>query len=121
MLQDDLAYEARVAAAEFAEIGDEELLAREAELDQRWATVREKHQQVYRERRKVQREKRRLGLSLRPLLIKAYNAEDPNAICGGHIDVVHVGDNPDGNWEHGDVARPCGRCARLKKGLFIGP
>lgn len=53
LLQDDLAYEARVAAAEFAEIGDEELLAREAELDQRWATVREEHQQVYRERRKV--------------------------------------------------------------------
>lgn len=53
-------------------------------------------------------------------LIKAYNAEGPNAICGGHMDVVHVGDDPDGNWEHGDVVRPCGRCDRLKKGLFIG-
>ncbi|MEU9624090.1 GntR family transcriptional regulator [Streptomyces sp. NPDC088251] len=66
-LQDDLAYEARVIATEFAHLGDDELLAREAELDQRWATVREEHQRVYRERRKVQREKRRRGLSLPPL------------------------------------------------------
>ncbi|WP_107426773.1 GntR family transcriptional regulator [Streptomyces sp. CB02460] len=66
-LQDDLAYEARAAATEFAHLGDDELLAREAELDQRWATVREEHQRVYRERRKVQREKRRRGLSLPPL------------------------------------------------------
>ncbi|CAM5493308.1 hypothetical protein SNARM312S_05325 [Streptomyces narbonensis] len=54
-------------------------------------------------------------------LIKAYNAEGPAGIRGGHMDVVHVGDDDDGNWEHGDVARPCGRCVRLKKGLFIGP
>ncbi|MFD7975630.1 ricin-type beta-trefoil lectin domain protein [Streptomyces sp. NPDC059071] len=54
-------------------------------------------------------------------LIKAYNAEGPSAIRGGHMDVVHVGDDDDGNWEHGDVARPCGRCSRLQKGLFIGP
>ncbi|MGX6750389.1 polymorphic toxin-type HINT domain-containing protein [Streptomyces xantholiticus] len=54
-------------------------------------------------------------------LIKAYNAEGPAAITGGHMDVVHVGDDDDGNWEHGDVASPCGRCGRLKKGLFIGP
>ncbi|WP_415952272.1 polymorphic toxin-type HINT domain-containing protein [Streptomyces sp. KLOTTS4A1] len=54
-------------------------------------------------------------------LIKAYAAEGPAAIRGGHMDVVHVGDDDDGNWEHGDTARPCGRCSRLKKGLFIGP
>ncbi|MGW6602809.1 GntR family transcriptional regulator [Streptomyces sp. NPDC055036] len=66
-LQDDLAYEARATATEFAHLGDDELLAREVELDQRWATVREEHQRVYRERRKVQREKRRRGLSLPPL------------------------------------------------------
>jgi RHS repeat-associated protein len=51
-------------------------------------------------------------------LIKAYNAEGPDAICGGHMDVVHVSDTDD--WSHGDVARPCGRCARLQGGLFIG-
>ncbi|WP_416968491.1 ricin-type beta-trefoil lectin domain protein [Streptomyces sp. 4F14] len=54
-------------------------------------------------------------------LIKAYNAEGPGAIRGGHMDVVHVGDDDDGQWEHGDVARPCGRCSRLQKNLFIGP
>ncbi|WP_157621662.1 RHS repeat-associated core domain-containing protein [Saccharothrix sp. NRRL B-16348] len=51
-------------------------------------------------------------------LIKAYNAEGPDAIRGGHMDVVHVSDTDD--WSHGDVARPCGRCARLQGGLFIG-
>ncbi|HBF82449.1 MAG TPA: hypothetical protein DD420_21720, partial [Streptomyces sp.] len=44
LLRDEIAREARVAATEFADLSDEELLAREAELDRRWDVVREEHQ-----------------------------------------------------------------------------
>lgn len=67
LLRDEIAREARVAATEFADLSDEELLAREAELDQRWDGVREEHQRLYSERRKVKREKSRCGLFLPPL------------------------------------------------------
>ncbi|MEU3342643.1 MULTISPECIES: winged helix-turn-helix domain-containing protein [Streptomyces] len=67
LLRDEIAREARAAAAEFADLTDDELLAREAELDQRWVTIREQHQRVFNERRKVKREKSRRGLFLPPL------------------------------------------------------
>ncbi|MFE9797031.1 hypothetical protein ACFYRL_35525 [Streptomyces goshikiensis] len=44
-----------------------ELLAREAELDQRWVTIREEHQRIFNERRKIKRETSRRGLYLPPL------------------------------------------------------
>ncbi|MFJ3220776.1 hypothetical protein ACIPLC_33245 [Kitasatospora sp. NPDC086801] len=53
-------------------------------------------------------------------LIKAYNAEGMAATRGGKMDVVHVSDDLDGQWEHFDRARPCGRCARLQGNLGIG-
>lgn len=67
LLRDDIGREARAAAAEFADLSDDELLARETELDQRWVTVREEHQRLFNERRKVKREKSRRGLFLPPL------------------------------------------------------
>ncbi|MGX9920960.1 GntR family transcriptional regulator [Streptomyces sp. NPDC002248] len=67
LLRDEIASEARVAATEFADLSDEELLAREAELDRRWVVVREEHQRLYGERQKVKREKSRRGLFLPPL------------------------------------------------------
>ncbi|MFI1291041.1 GntR family transcriptional regulator [Streptomyces sp. NPDC020792] len=67
LLRDEIAREARAAAAEFADLTDDELLEREAELDQRWVTIREEHQRVFNERRKVKREKSRRGLFLPPL------------------------------------------------------
>jgi hypothetical protein len=67
LLRDEIAREARAAAAEFADLSDDELLEREAELDQRWVTIREEHQRVFNERRKIKREKSRRGLFLPPL------------------------------------------------------
>ncbi|MER0445305.1 hypothetical protein ABR738_12135 [Streptomyces sp. Edi4] len=67
LLRDEIAREARAAATEFADLSDEELLAREAELDRRWDVVREEHQRLFSERRKVKREKSRRGLFLPPL------------------------------------------------------
>ncbi|GAA4915165.1 hypothetical protein GCM10023237_39290 [Streptomyces coeruleoprunus] len=55
---------AHAPAAEFADLADDELLEREAELDRRCATIREEHQRVFNERRKVKREKSRRGLLL---------------------------------------------------------
>ncbi|GFN06607.1 hypothetical protein GCM10010298_54440 [Streptomyces microflavus] len=67
LLRDEIDREARAAATEFADLSDEELLAREAELDRRWDVVREEHQRLFSERRKVKREKSRRGLFLPPL------------------------------------------------------
>lgn len=67
LLREEIDREARSAATEFADLSDDELLEREAELDQRWATVREEHQRLFNERRKVKREKSRRGLFLPPL------------------------------------------------------
>ncbi|MFI1508678.1 GntR family transcriptional regulator [Streptomyces sp. NPDC020597] len=67
LLRDEIAREARAAAAEFADLTDDELLEREADLDRRWVTIREEHQRVFNERRKVKREKSRRGLFLPPL------------------------------------------------------
>ncbi|WP_280892710.1 hypothetical protein [Streptomyces sp. LBL] len=67
LLREEIDREARAAAAEFADLSDDELLARETELDQRWVTVREEHQRLFDERRKVKREKSRRGLFLPPL------------------------------------------------------
>lgn len=67
LLRDEINREAREAAIEFADLNDDELLAREAELDQRWVTVREEHQRLFNERRKVKRETSRRGLFLPPL------------------------------------------------------
>ncbi|MFD1658223.1 GntR family transcriptional regulator [Streptomyces caeni] len=67
LLREQIDREARAAATEFADLSDDELLEREAELDQRWATVREEHQRLFNERRKVKREKSRRGLFLPPL------------------------------------------------------
>ncbi|BBC32851.1 uncharacterized protein SGFS_041450 [Streptomyces graminofaciens] len=67
LLREEIDREARSAATEFADLSDEELLEREAELDQRWVTVREEHQRLFNERRKVKREKSRRGLFLPPL------------------------------------------------------
>ncbi|MCY0938389.1 winged helix-turn-helix domain-containing protein [Streptomyces sp. H34-S4] len=67
LLRDEINREAREAAVEFADLSDDELLAREAELDQRWVTVREEHQRLFNERRKVKRETSRRGLFLPPL------------------------------------------------------
>lgn len=64
LLREDIARRARAAAAEFADLSDTELLARDVDLDQRWATVREEYQQFFAERRKVKQEKARRGLSL---------------------------------------------------------
>ncbi|MFD7252532.1 hypothetical protein [Streptomyces sp. NPDC059895] len=41
LLREEIDREARAAATEFADLSDDELLEREAELDQRWVTVRE--------------------------------------------------------------------------------
>ncbi|MFE2565045.1 GntR family transcriptional regulator [Streptomyces mirabilis] len=67
LLREEIAREARAAAADFADLTDGELLAREAELDQRWATIREEHQRIFNERRKIKRETSRRGLFLPPL------------------------------------------------------
>ncbi|MFD9504169.1 GntR family transcriptional regulator [Streptomyces sp. NPDC060035] len=67
LLREEIDREARVAATEFADLSDDELLAREAELDQQWDVVREEHQRLFSERRKVKREKSRRGLFLPPL------------------------------------------------------
>ncbi|MFG2561625.1 GntR family transcriptional regulator [Streptomyces sp. NPDC048496] len=67
LLREEIAREARAAAADFADLTDDELLAREAELDQRWATIREEHQRIFNERRKIKRETSRRGLFLPPL------------------------------------------------------
>ncbi|MFJ4697951.1 GntR family transcriptional regulator [Streptomyces sp. NPDC088768] len=67
LLREEIAREARAAAADFADLTDEELLVREAELDQRWVTIREEHQRIFNERRKVKRETSRRGLFLPPL------------------------------------------------------
>ncbi|MEU6112392.1 winged helix-turn-helix domain-containing protein [Streptomyces albidoflavus] len=67
LLREEIAREARAAAADFADLTDEELLAREAELDQRWAAIREEHQRIFNERRKIKRETSRRGLFLPPL------------------------------------------------------
>lgn len=67
LLREEIDREARAAVTEFADLSDDELLEREAELDQRWATVREEHQRLFNERRKVKREKSRRGLFLPPL------------------------------------------------------
>lgn len=67
LLRDENNREARKAAIEFADLSDDELLAREAELDQRWVTVREEQQRLFNERRKVKRETSRRGLFLPPL------------------------------------------------------
>ncbi|MFK0116149.1 GntR family transcriptional regulator [Streptomyces sp. NPDC090994] len=67
LLREEIDREARAAATEFADLSDEELLAREAELDRRWDVVREEHQRLFNERRKVKREKSRRGLLLPPL------------------------------------------------------
>ncbi|QYA98938.1 winged helix-turn-helix domain-containing protein [Streptomyces anulatus] len=67
LLREEIDREARSAATEFADLSDDELLEREAGLDQRWATVREEHQRLFNERRKVKREKSRRGLFLPPL------------------------------------------------------
>ncbi|MFG2677719.1 GntR family transcriptional regulator [Streptomyces sp. NPDC048392] len=67
LLREEIAREARAAAADFADLTDDELLAREAELDQRWVTIREEHQRIFNERRKVKRETSRRGLFLSPL------------------------------------------------------
>ncbi|MFF4741566.1 GntR family transcriptional regulator [Streptomyces sp. NPDC001268] len=67
LLREEIDREARAAATEFADLSDDELLEREAELDQRWITVREEHQRLFNERRKVKREKSRRGLFLPPL------------------------------------------------------
>ncbi|MFI5861870.1 hypothetical protein [Streptomyces sp. NPDC051546] len=40
--------------------------AREAELDQRWLTIREERQRIFNERRKTKRETSRRGLFLPP-------------------------------------------------------
>lgn len=66
LLREEIAREARAAAADFADLTDDELLAREAELDQRWATIREEHQRIFNERRKIKRETSRRGLFLPP-------------------------------------------------------
>ncbi|MFJ7193613.1 GntR family transcriptional regulator [Streptomyces bacillaris] len=67
LLREEIAREARAAAADFADLTDEELLAREAELDRRWLTIREEHQRIFNERRKIKRETSRRGLFLPPL------------------------------------------------------
>jgi DNA-binding GntR family transcriptional regulator len=67
LLREEIAREARAAAADFADLTDDELLAREAELDQRWVTIREEHQRIFNERRKIKRETSRRGLYLPPL------------------------------------------------------
>ncbi|MDT3728816.1 GntR family transcriptional regulator [Streptomyces sp. DSM 41972] len=67
LLRDQVDREARASAAEFADLSDDELLEREAELDRRWATIREEHQRVFNERRKIKREKSRRGLFMPPL------------------------------------------------------
>ncbi|MGW0819698.1 GntR family transcriptional regulator [Streptomyces sp. NPDC002845] len=67
LLREEIVREARAAAADFADLTDDELLAREAELDQRWATIREEHQRIFNERRKIKRETSRRGLFLPPL------------------------------------------------------
>ncbi|WP_251073228.1 hypothetical protein [Streptomyces sp. ISL-43] len=66
-LREEIAREARAAAADFADLTDDELLAREAELDQRWVTIREEHQRIFNERRKIKRETSRRGLFLPPI------------------------------------------------------
>lgn len=67
LLREEIAREARAAATEFADLSDDELLEREADLDRRWVIVREEHQRLFSERRKVKREKSRRGLFLPPL------------------------------------------------------
>lgn len=67
LLREEIDREARAAATEFADLSDDELLEREAELDRRWDVVREEHQRLFNERRKVKREKSRRGLFLPPL------------------------------------------------------
>ncbi|GAA0672320.1 hypothetical protein GCM10009535_59950 [Streptomyces thermocarboxydovorans] len=67
LLREKVDREASASAAEFADLSDDELLEREAELDRRWATIREEHQRVFNERRKIKREKSRRGLLLPPL------------------------------------------------------
>ncbi|MGW3086710.1 GntR family transcriptional regulator [Streptomyces sp. NPDC001108] len=67
LLREQVDREARASAAKFANLTDDDLLEREAELDQRWATIREEHQRVFNERRKIKREKSRRGLFLPPL------------------------------------------------------
>ncbi|GGN63809.1 hypothetical protein GCM10011579_032530 [Streptomyces albiflavescens] len=57
----------RAAAAEFADLSDNELLTREAELEQRRVTVRDERQRLFSERRNSKREKSRRGLFLPPL------------------------------------------------------
>ena len=64
LLRDEIAREARAAAAELVDLTDDELLEREAELDRRWGTIREEHQRVLYERRKGKREKCRRDLFL---------------------------------------------------------
>ncbi|MEU9317025.1 winged helix-turn-helix domain-containing protein [Streptomyces sp. NPDC048295] len=77
LLRDEIAREARAAAADFADLTDDELLAREAELDQRWVTIREEHQRIFNERRKIKRETSRRGLYLPPLHDDADPDESP--------------------------------------------
>lgn len=64
LLREEIDREARAAATEFADLSDDELLEREADLDRRWVVVREEHQRLFNERRKVKREKSRRGLFL---------------------------------------------------------
>ncbi|MEU1777721.1 GntR family transcriptional regulator [Streptomyces sp. NPDC019922] len=78
LLRDEIDREARAAATEFADLSDEELLAREAELDRRWDVVREEHQRLFNERRKVKREKSRRGLFLPPLHDEAESDVSPS-------------------------------------------
>ncbi|SCD47031.1 regulatory protein, gntR family [Streptomyces sp. BpilaLS-43] len=67
LLREEIDREARAAATEFADLSDDELLEREADLDRRWVVVREEHQRLFNERRKVKREKSRRGLFLSSL------------------------------------------------------
>ncbi|GAT85236.1 GntR family transcriptional regulator [Streptomyces sp. F-3] len=67
LLREQVNREASAAAAEFADLSNDELLQREAELDRQWATIREEHQRVFNERRKIKREKSRRGLFMPPL------------------------------------------------------
>jgi len=59
-----------------------------------------------------------LGFAEMQCLAQAYKAEGPSAIRGGSMTVVHVSDTLKG--AHGDLARPCGACARTLRGLVIG-
>ncbi|MFG2722584.1 hypothetical protein ACGFW5_30455 [Streptomyces sp. NPDC048416] len=63
VLREETADEARAAATEFADLSDEELLTREAELDQRWDALLQQDQRLLGERRGVKREKSRSGCS----------------------------------------------------------